>query len=537
MAASMLARAGKQVLILEEGPYVDPTEFDLYSRQELEQKYRNGGVSLALGSPKVTYTEARCVGGGSEVNAGLFYRAPAEIFERWSRDYGVRDLSAETMAPHFEAIEKVLGVAELSDPPSGAGERLLEGAQHLGLHSLASRTSLRSRMSDSGEREMQRASMTRTLLPQAMAHGARVLPNLRVQRIRRRGGSSRRWLLRCRHAPFGEATREVTVEAERVYIACGAVQTPALLRRSGFKHNVGDALGMHATAKISARFPTEVTALDTGVPVEAIDEFAPRFFFTCASSSPAYLALEMIQHPAWFWEVEQSAANMAVYSARIAGGSGSVRTVPGYSDPVVRFRLTDDDLRVLSEATRTLARVLFAAGAEVLYPSLLMGEPLRSEADIDRIPMPLVRGRTNLMTIHVFSSCPMGENAERCAVDSFGRVPGTEGLYVADASLLCTAPTVNPQARSWQWSAATCSATCRVLSPARWGPLFSPCAGRVREGVAWLRQADEPPPTHPALLRSRAPPSKHAPGAMDRRRASRARRAGPRRHRSDRRAR
>ncbi len=49
------------------------------------------------------------------------------------------------------------------------------------------------------------------------------------------------------------------------------------------------------------------------------------------------------------------------------------------------------------------------------------------------------------MTIHLFSSCPMGENRDLCAVDSFGRVHEIEGLHVADASLLPTALGVNPQ--------------------------------------------------------------------------------------------
>jgi choline dehydrogenase-like flavoprotein len=49
------------------------------------------------------------------------------------------------------------------------------------------------------------------------------------------------------------------------------------------------------------------------------------------------------------------------------------------------------------------------------------------------------------MTIHLFSSCPMGEQRSRCATDSFGRVHGFDNLRVNDASLLCTAPGVNPQ--------------------------------------------------------------------------------------------
>ena len=65
-------------------------------------------VALALGRPKVTYVEARCVGGGSEVNAGLFYRTPADVIERWRREFAVDALDPDSLAMHFEAIEKAL---------------------------------------------------------------------------------------------------------------------------------------------------------------------------------------------------------------------------------------------------------------------------------------------------------------------------------------------------------------------------------------------------------------------------------------------
>jgi choline dehydrogenase-like flavoprotein len=39
----------------------------------------------------------------------------------------------------------------------------------------------------------------------------------------------------------------------------------------------------------------------------------------------------------------------------------------------------------------------------------------------------------------------MGEDRSKCAVDSFGRIHGLKNLFVNDASLLCTAPGVNPQ--------------------------------------------------------------------------------------------
>jgi len=65
--------------------------------------------------------------------------------------------------------------------------------------------------------------------------------------------------------------------------------------------------------------------------------------------------------------------------------------------------------------------------------------------ELSRIPAELSRRSTNLMTIHMFSSCPMGEARDRCATDSFGQVHGHRNLFVNDAGLLCTAPGVNPQ--------------------------------------------------------------------------------------------
>jgi choline dehydrogenase-like flavoprotein len=119
--------------------------------------------------------------------------------------------------------------------------------------------------------------------------------------------------------------------------------------------------------------------------------------------------------------------------------------MPLHQDPLVRYRLGEGDFGLLSEALTKLAELLFAAGATALYPNLTGGPVLRSPDDLWRIPATLSASRTNLMTIHLFSSCRMGERADVSVTNSFGKVHGQEGLYVADASLLCDAPGVNPQ--------------------------------------------------------------------------------------------
>ena len=49
-------------------------------------KYKNAGLTAMLGSPVVNYAEGSCVGGGSEVNSGLYHRLPADILDEWENN-------------------------------------------------------------------------------------------------------------------------------------------------------------------------------------------------------------------------------------------------------------------------------------------------------------------------------------------------------------------------------------------------------------------------------------------------------------------
>jgi choline dehydrogenase-like flavoprotein len=219
-----------------------------------------------------------------------------------------------------------------------------------------------------------------------------------------------------------------------------------LLRRSGITRNVGDALQVHPTVKIVARFPEAVNAAGMGVPVHQVKEFSPRLSLGCSISSPAYVALGLLDHPEAARETCRTWQNTAIYYAMItSAGQGTVRGVPGWRDPLVRYALTEADRRNLADGLKKLAQALFAGGATQLFPSLTRGPMLHSEGCLSKIPDVLPDGHANLMTIHLFSSAPMGEAQSRCAADSFGRVHGFKNLYINDASLLCTAPGVNPQ--------------------------------------------------------------------------------------------
>ena len=432
VTACLLAEAGRDVLLLEEGSWPDPQSVP-FSLDEMRRNYRNGGVSTTLGRGKMAWVEARCVGGGSEINSGLYHRTPANILERWRREFRVAALECTDMERHFQACEEAVSVSYLPGPAPAASLKLAEGAQSLGWSAMEVPRWFRYNQSGSGERQ----TMSRTFLPRAVNAGCRIWANSRVLRMHPESAGIR---LEVRTGAGVSAVR-----CEDVFTCAGAVQTPALLRRSGYRRGIGNTLAMHPTAKVVARFNQDMSDDDVGVGVHQVKEFAPRFSFGCSISTKPYLALALAPHTELRRGALRDWRRAAIYYVMTSGeANGRVRELPWASDPVVAYGPSRANLRALGQGMRLLCEILFAAGARELHPAVTGLGPLRSKDDLSRIPAELPANESSLMTIHLFSSCPMGERTE-CAAGSFGKLRGTQHVYVNDASLLPTAPTVNPQ--------------------------------------------------------------------------------------------
>jgi choline dehydrogenase-like flavoprotein len=120
--------------------------------------------------------------------------------------------------------------------------------------------------------------------------------------------------------------------------------------------------------------------------------------------------------------------------------------VLGDDATVARYELADEDVLHLSNGLARLSMLLLAAGATEVYPTVKRVGPIRTDRDAIRwLDERLAPGALSLTTVHAFSSCPIGERADRCAADSYGRLFRSDNLYVNDASMLPDSPGVNPQ--------------------------------------------------------------------------------------------
>jgi choline dehydrogenase-like flavoprotein len=437
--ATMLAEAGFDVLIAEEGPWVDQDTVVPFSLEQMDRQYRSGGVTIALGLPSIAYTEGRCAGGGTEVNSGLYFRPPFEVIERWRTQYRIAGLDLDELDRIADEVETELHVSTVPGSPTPASEILRRGAAALGWkHSEVPRWMTYPPGGDAvtGRRQ----SMTRTYLPRAMAAGARMITDCRVDRLVREGPRSIRAKVTFSSGAHSE------IRCQHVFVCGGAIQTPALLQRSGLRRHIGRTLAVHPTVKLAARFNDEINVPDD-VPVHQVKEFAPNLSFGGSASHPGLVALALSDHWSAFSAAIEQWRQISVYYAAITSeGRGTVTAVPGLRDPIVTYRLTQRDRALLRSGLSRLALLMLEAGATDVYPSFRNAPLVRTRSDLSVLNDRFAVSKASVMTVHLCSTVPLGDDRSRCGADSFGRVYDTTNIMVNDASLLPDAPGVNPQA-------------------------------------------------------------------------------------------
>ena len=442
--ASVLAEAGHDVLIVEEGPWVEQGSVVPFSLEQMGRQYRSGGVTVALGVPSIAYTEGRCAGGGTEVNSGLYRRPPEETLDAWRTRYRIEDFATDDLLSICEEVEAALSVQKVPGEHTPASDILRRGADRLGWKNDEIPRWM-TYPDGAGATEGQRQSMTRTYLPRAFAAGARILCEHRVDKIvlsGRRATSARLTDL----AATGGGTEAVTISFRDVIVCGGAIQTPAILQRAGFRHRVGRTLAVHPTVKLAARFDDAVNTPED-VSVYQVKQFAPNISFGGSASHPGLVALALTDNWRDFGSAVTSWPELAIYYAAITSeGRGLVQAIPGVRDPLVTYRLTKRDRDLLGQGLGRLAMVMLEAGADEVYPSFKGAPVVRNRADLATMTTMFAATKASVMTVHLCSTAPMGGDDKWCATDSHGLVRGSDNVYVNDAALLPEAPGVNPQA-------------------------------------------------------------------------------------------
>lgn len=434
-SACIFSEGGLSVLLIEEGKNIPQSKLSSFSTDEMNEKYRNQGVTVAFGNPKINFIEGKVLGGGSEVNSGLYFPPNEKIMDSWKDEFNILDFNYEDLIKHSKIIEKDINVSYMPKNPPLASLKLKYGAEKLNWSSIEVPRwfSYDSEEGNSGIRQ----SMSETYIPRYINSGGKIETECKAKKVLKRKNF---WEVLC----FSK-NKNINFKAKNIFICGGTIQTPILLKKSGIRKNIGKIFKLHPTIKVLAKFPEKVNFDNLGVPVHQVKEFFPSYSFGCSISSKEYIAAGLIDYPQDLLNLNETWDHFASYYGMISSGKGKIRKLPFGLGEFVTYKLSNQDMLLISKALKNLCKLLFSAGAEKLYPSVSFIDALSSNDDIDEIPNFLKRKDVSLMTIHIMASCPMGENKSKCAVDSYGQVHNHKGLYINDSSILCDGLGYNPQ--------------------------------------------------------------------------------------------
>jgi choline dehydrogenase-like flavoprotein len=288
-----------------------------------------------------------------------------------------------------------------------------------------------------------------SMLPEAVANGARILSDALVERVEIAGGRAVGVRGRFRSESTGEPGVPFHVEADLVVVACGALHTPLLLRRSGLRsRHLGRHLTLHPSTRVFALFDERLDGWDGAFQSVYSDHFFRSDGITLISAfgPPSLLAAGFPGVAARHRDYVRRLPFTAAFGALIHDdGGGRVHRWLS-REPLVTYRMSARDRVRLFRAMRILADMAFAAGAkEVILP--VFGAPtMRTPADVASFfAAPPSARRAESVSFHPLGSARMSMRPEEGVVQPTGETWAARNLFVADGSVIPTSIGVNSQ--------------------------------------------------------------------------------------------
>lgn len=436
MVAREAARAGIDVTLIEEGPR--ETKFTQREDEMIPRLFQDAGARTTVDGA-ITVLQGRGVGGSTVHNTNLCKRAPEPVLDGWKLD-GWR---AKDLAPHYQVVENDLSVAPIPrDRVNRNNDLLRKGSEALGwknaLLSHNRKGCVGSGFCELGCAFDAKQNALKVLVPEAIAAGAKLLENTRVEKI----------LVEKGRAVGVIADREIRADA--VCLSGSAVGSAALALASGLPDpsgKLGRTLRLHPGGAVAGLFDDPVEGW-WGIPqswectemLRFDEDPLYRAWIITAFAHPVGMASMLPGFGAAHMKMMRNFPRLAVFAAMLHDQTAGTVTLKN-GRPAIKYELEASDQRALLHCMASCAKLLFAAGARAVYVPFAQTMELKSPSEITRIVDHGYRKLDPLLTaVHPMGTLPLGQ-----VVDERGRWRGVEKLWVADGSLFPTSLGGPPQ--------------------------------------------------------------------------------------------
>jgi choline dehydrogenase-like flavoprotein len=461
VVAAVLAERGLDVVVLEAAGYYNESDFNQLELPAYQQMFWRRGPNLTADG-NISLVAGTTLGGGTTINWTNCLRTRPRVREEWA-EHGLGDVGEPAFDRHLDVVMERIGANDRCSDLNGTQQRLREGTQALGW---SFETIIRNADPDRytpemagylgfGDQSGSKQSADRTWLADAQEHGARFLTFTRATRVLtdngRAAGVEAVW-----ETSDGRGA-QVTVRAPRVVVACGSLESPALLLRSGIGGPaVGQNLRLHPSSVVGGAYGTDQQGWWGAPQAGLCDEFADTgegygFLIETAQYAPGLIGsatpwISGADHKQRMDDFRFTATFISLTRDRGAGQVG----VDADGEALPMYAVTDPlDLDNLKKGIEVQIRLHEAAGAHQIGP-LAEGAPTWRRGDdleafiiaVKRIPFRA--GGYKMFSAHQMGSCRMGEDPGTSVAGPWGELHDTKGVWIGDGSAFPTSSGTNP---------------------------------------------------------------------------------------------
>jgi len=461
--AAELASAGSSVVVLEMGGYRNESDFHQLELPGMFELYLGGGLA-ASEDGSIAILAGSTLGGGTVVNYMNCIRTPEHIRREWA-GMGVDGIDQPDYERHIDAIWERLGVNDSATSQNRTHKKLIQACEALGYPHRPLTRNTDVSCEDPGvcgycytgcQKGCKQSTM-KTFLQDAADAGARFVVGARAERILTRDGCASGVQATVTHQDG--TTTALRVDAATVVVAAGAIESPALLLRSGIGGPAaGRHLRLHPASLVAGVYEQPIEGWIGQIQSALSDEFKHcegehGFLIEATTVAPAIVAMSLPwQDGLAHKQLLQRKLRFIAPFISVARdhGEGQVLT-DQHGRALTRWSFDDEtDARLFRRAMVELARLQRAAGAKEIIafyqrPVLQWREGEDFEAFLAEIERgSLAANDIAAFTAHQMGSCRMGRDPADSVADGRGELHDTKGVWIGDASAFPTAPGVNP---------------------------------------------------------------------------------------------
>ena len=463
VVAGTLAKQGKKVVVLEAGGYFNESDFAQLELKAYQDMFWRGGPNPSADG-NITLQAGTSLGGGTTINWTNCLRTTDWVRSDWANRHGLEGLDGADYDRHLDTVLERIGATDRCSDLNGPQQRMKEAADELGwsFKTIVRNANPEKYSPDSagylgfGDQSGAKNSGDRTWLLDAFQNEAEIYVRTRAQRILTENG--RATGVEAVHLDAeGNPRGTVTVRAPVVVVACGALESPALLLRSGIGGPAaGDYLRLHPCVAVFGSYAEDQQGWWGAPQAGLIDEFADvedghGFLIESVQYAPALIGSAIPWVSAEQHKDMLSRAKFGGTFVPLPRDRGHGRVEIDASGEAVPWYSVDDevDRRVIHLGIQKTAEAHRAGGA-VEIAALAAGLPRWRRGDdlgrfVERVQrIPLGRAGWRLFTAHQMGSCRMGDDPATSVADPWGQLHDTKGVWIGDASAFPTASGTNP---------------------------------------------------------------------------------------------